>query len=172
MCPVHCFDKPVALMTCFWRKSKHCSRVSFACNFSTHVNDTHLFVVLNDDRIEETVSFKMSQDFLRQVLITSFPGAHEADHHSTARFYECDTWLTFCSLPSEPNEHVVCLEFRQSIRRLVHHNSSVRRTSSTTRNTDRAGGSGVRSISCSFRCTRNIQLSGLIRIGDCSSITS
>ena len=55
------------------RQNRHCSRVSFACNFSTHVNDTHLFVALNDDRIEETVSFKMSQDFLRQVIITTFP---------------------------------------------------------------------------------------------------
>ena len=35
---------------------------------SAHVNDTHLFVALNDDWIEEIVNFKMSQDFLRQVL--------------------------------------------------------------------------------------------------------
>ena len=111
--------------------------VSFACNFSTHVNDTHLFVTLNDHWVEETVSFKMSQDFLRQVLITSFPGAHEADHYSTARFHESDTWLSF-ALCHCSNEHVVRLEFWQCIRRLVHHNSSVRRTSSTTRNTDRA----------------------------------
>ena len=96
---VQCFDKPVALMTCFWRESQHCSRVSFACNFSTHVNDTHLFVALKGDWIEETVSFKMSQDFLRRVLITTFPGAHEADHYSTARFHECDAWLSFSSLP-------------------------------------------------------------------------
>ena len=53
------------------------------------------FVALNDDRIEETVSFTMSQDFLRQVLITTFPSAHEADHYSTARFHECVTWLSF-----------------------------------------------------------------------------
>ena len=59
-------------MTCFWSKSSHFSRVSFACNFSAHVNDTHLFVALNDDWIEETVSFKMSQDFLRQVVVTTF----------------------------------------------------------------------------------------------------
>ena len=85
---VHCFDKPVALMTCFWRESQHCSRVSFACNFSAHVNDTHLFAALNDDLVEETVSFRMSQDFLRHVLITSFSSAHEADQHSTARFHE------------------------------------------------------------------------------------
>ena len=83
---VYCFDKPAALMTCFWRKSLHCSGVSFACNFSTHVNDTHLFVALNDRWIEETTSFKMSQDFLRQILVTTFPSAHEADHYSTERF--------------------------------------------------------------------------------------
>ena len=164
---VHCFDKPVALMTCLWRKSQHCSRVSFACNFSTHVNDTHLFVTLNNYWIEETISFKMSKDFLRQVLITTFPGAHEADHHSTARFHECDTWLSF-ALCHRSNEHVVCLEFRQCMSCLVHHNSSVRRTSSTTRNTDwtpisewnmcrvvchfaaSVGGSGVRSILAFF----------------------
>ena len=28
MCPCTAFDKPVALMTCFWRKSKYCSRYS------------------------------------------------------------------------------------------------------------------------------------------------
>ena len=49
-----------------------CSCVSFACNFSAHVNDTHLFVALKDDWIEETVSFKMLQDFLRQVLTHTF----------------------------------------------------------------------------------------------------
>ena len=97
---------------------------------------THLFVALNDHWIEETNSFKTSQDFLRQILVTTFPSAHEADHHSTARFHECDTWLSF-ALCHCSNEHVVCLEFRQCIRCLVHHNSSVRRTSSTTRNTDR-----------------------------------
>ena len=48
-------------------------------------NDTHLFVALKDDWIEETVSLKMTQDCLRQVLIT---GAHEADHYSTGRFHE------------------------------------------------------------------------------------
>ena len=73
---VHCFDKTVALMTCFGRESFHCSRVSFACNFSAHVNDTHLFVALKDDWIEVTVSFKLLQGFLRQVLITTFPRAH------------------------------------------------------------------------------------------------
>ena len=36
------------------------SRASFACKFSALVNDTHLFVALNDHWIEETVSFKMS----------------------------------------------------------------------------------------------------------------
>ena len=186
MC-VYCFDKPVALVTCFWRNSQHWSRISFGCNFSTHVNDTHLFVALNDDRIEETVSFKkkMSQDFLRQVLITTFPSAHEADHYSTARFHECDTWLSF-ALCHRSNEHVIRLEFRQSIRRLVHHDPSVRRTSSATRNTDRAPISEwnvsravchSRSVcvwfrstlcSCSFRLTRSVKLSGLICIGDCS----
>ena len=79
----------------------------------------------------------MSQDLLRQVLITSFPGAHEADHYATARFHESNTWLSL-ALCHCSNEHVICLEFRQSIRRLGHHNSSVRRTSSRTRNTDRA----------------------------------
>ena len=79
----------------------------------------------------------MSKDFLRQVLTTTFPGAHEADHYSTARFHESDAWLSF-TLCHCSNEHVIRLEFRQSVRRLVHHNSSVRRTSSTTRNTDRA----------------------------------
>ena len=113
------------------------SRVSFACNFSTHVNGAHLFVALNDHWIEETINFKMSQEFLRQVLITTFPSAHEADHYSTGRFHECDAWLSF-ALCHCSNEHVICLEFRQSIRRLVHHNLSVWRTSSTTRNTDRA----------------------------------
>ena len=44
---------------------------------------------MNDNWIEETESFKRSQDFPRQALITSFLGAHEADHHSTARFHEC-----------------------------------------------------------------------------------
>ena len=89
---VHCFNKTIALMTCFWRESLNCSCVSFACNCSAHVNDTHLFVALKGDWIEETVSFKMSQDFLRQVLINTFPSAHEADHHSTARFHD-----EFCS---------------------------------------------------------------------------
>ena len=134
---VHCFDKPVALMTCFLRKSSYCSRVSFACNFSTHVNDTHLFVALNDHWIEETISFNMSQDFLRQILVTTFPSAHEADHYCTARLHECDAWLSFAPC-HRSNEHVICLEFRQGIRRLVHHNSSVRRTSSTTRDSERA----------------------------------
>ena len=108
---VHCFDKPVALMTRFWRKSLHCSRLSLACTFSAHVNDAHLFVTLNDHWIEETVSFKMSQDFLRQVLITTLPDAHEADHHATARFHECDTWLSF-ALCHCSNEHVIRLELR------------------------------------------------------------
>ena len=128
----------------------------------------------------------MSQDFLRQVLITTSPGAHEADHHSTARVHECDAWLSF-ALCHRSNEHVICLEFRQGIRRLVHHNSSVRRTLSATRNTDRApisewnvcrvvchsrsGCGWFRSTlrSCCFRFTRNVKLSRLIRIGDCSS---
>ena len=105
--------------------------------FSTHVNDTHLFVALKDHLIEETISFKMTQDFLRQGLITTFPSAHEADHYSNARFHKCDTWLSF-ALCHCSNEHVICLEFRQCIRQLVHYNSSVRRTSSTTRNTERA----------------------------------
>ena len=56
----------------FGRQSQHCSCVSFACNFYAHVNDTHLFVALKDDWIEETVSFKMLQDFLRQVLTHTF----------------------------------------------------------------------------------------------------
>ena len=132
---VHCFEKPVALMTCFWRESQHCSRVSFACNFSAHVNDIHLCVAVKDDWIEETVSFKMSRDFPRQVLITTFPSAHEDDHHSTAGFHECNAWLSF-ALCHCSNEHVIRLEFRQSIRRLVHNHSSVRRTSSATRNTE------------------------------------
>ena len=124
---VYCFDKPVALMTCFWRESQH--RVSFACNFSTHVNDTHLFVALKDDWIEETESFKMSQDFLRQVLIPTFPSA------STARFHECDAWLSY-ALSHRSDEPVSRLDLRQSIRRLVHQHSCVRRTSSATRNTE------------------------------------
>ena len=65
-----------------------------------------LFVALNDHWIEETISFKMSQDFLRQTLVTTFPSSHEADHHSTARFHECDTWLNF-ALCHCSNEHVV-----------------------------------------------------------------
>ena len=92
--------------------------------------------LLNDHWIDETISFKMSQDFLLQILVTTFPSAHEADHYSTARFHDCDTWLSF-ALCHCSNEHEVCLEFRQCIRCLVHHNSSVRRTSSTTRTTDR-----------------------------------
>ena len=132
---VHCFDKPVALMTCFWRESQHCSLVSFACNFSADVNETHLFVASNDDRIEVTISFTMSEDFLRQVLITAFPSAREADHHSTVLFHECDSWLSF-ALCHCSDEHVIRLELRQSIRGLVHHNSSVRKTSSATRNTE------------------------------------
>ena len=77
MCPAYCFDKTVALvtrflMTCFWRESQHSSRLSFACKFSAHVDDTHLFVALKDDWIEETVSFNMSQDFLRKVLVSTF----------------------------------------------------------------------------------------------------
>ena len=161
---VYRFDKLVALMTCFRRESQHCSRLSFACNCSAHVDDAHLFVALDDDRIEENVSFKMSQDFLRQVLITTFPEAHAADHHSTARFHECDAWLSF-ALCHCSNEHAVSLELRQSVCCLVHHNSSARRTSPTSRNTEWApisewnvcrvvcailtasvGGSGVRGI--------------------------
>ena len=185
---VHCFDKPVALMTCFWRESLHYSRLSFACNVSAHVNDAHLCVALKDDWIDEPTSFKMSQDFLRQVLINTFPSAHEADHHSTARFYKCDAWLSFplchCS-----NEHVIRLELRQCVRCLVHHNLSVRRTPRLATQIGHqslngtcvalcailaasVGGSGVRKCSCSFRFTRNVKLSALIRIGDCSSITS
>ena len=49
--------------------------------------------------LSETVSFKMSQDFLRQVLITTFQSAHEADHYSAARFRKCDTMAEFSSLP-------------------------------------------------------------------------
>ena len=150
---VYYFDKPVALMTCFWRKSYHCSRVSFACNFSTHVNDTHLFGALKNNWIVETVSFKMSQDFLRQVLLTTFPSTDEPDHYSTASFHECDAWLS-SALCHCSNEHVIRLEFRQSIRRLDHHNSSVRRTSSATRNTDRAPISerNVCRVVCHPRC--------------------
>ena len=59
-----CFDKPVALMTCFWRESQHGSRVSFACVFSAHINDTHFFVAFKGDWIEETVSFKNVAGFL------------------------------------------------------------------------------------------------------------
>ena len=111
--------------------------VSFAGNFSEHINDSHFFVALKVDWIEETVSFKMSQDFLRQVLITTFSSTHEADDHSTARFHTCNAWLSF-ALCHCSNEHVVCLEFRQSIRRPVHYHSSVRRTSSATRNKEKA----------------------------------
>ena len=68
---------------------------TFACNFSARVNDTDLFVAWKDGWIEETVSFKMSQDFLGQFLTTTFPSAHEADHQSTARFHECDAWLSY-----------------------------------------------------------------------------
>ena len=151
-------------MTCFWRESQHCSRVSFKCNSSTHVNDTNLFVALKDDRIKETVSFKMSQDFLRQVLITTFPSANEADHHSTARFHKCDAWLSF-ALCHRSNENVIRLELRQSIRRLVHHNSSVRRTSSETRNTEWAPISewNVCRVMCHSRsiCRRSVGGSGV-----------
>ena len=99
-------------------------------------NDAHLFVASKDDWIEETVSSKMSQDFLRKVLITTFPSAHEADHHSTAHFHECNAWLSF-ALCHCSNEHLIRLELRQSVRCLVHHHSSVRRTSS------RGGGGGA-----------------------------
>ena len=112
-----------------------CVRARSRATFSARVNDTDLFVAWKDGWIEETVSFKMSQDFLRQFLITPFPSAHEADHHSTARFHECDAWLSF-ALYHCSSEHVIRLELRQSIRRLFHHNSSVRRTSSETRNTE------------------------------------
>ena len=50
----------------------------------------------------------MSSEVLRQVLMTTFPSAHEADHHSTARFHKCDTWLSF-ALCHCSNEHVVRL---------------------------------------------------------------
>ena len=69
--------------------------VSFSCNFSTRVNDTHLFVALNDHWIEETTSFKKSKNFLTQILMTTCPSANEADYHSTACFYERDTCVNF-----------------------------------------------------------------------------
>ena len=100
---------------CFLRTDLHLSKPCFVptrwSSDDTHVNDTHLFVALKDQWIEETIRFKMSQDFLRQILVTTFPSAHEADHHSTARFHECDTWLSF-ALCHCLNEHVICLEFR------------------------------------------------------------
>ena len=175
---VHCFDKPVALMTCFWSESQHCSHVSFVCNFSTHVNDTHLFVAVKDDRIEETVSFKMSQDFLRQILKTTFPSAHEADHHSTARFHECDAWLSF-ALCHRSNEYVIRLEFRRvspvlfTTTRLC---GEIRPRLATQNGHQSLTGTCV--ALCAILAasvggfTRNVKLSSLIRIGDCSSVTS
>ena len=171
-------------MTCFWRGSQHCSRVSFACNSSAHVNDTHLFVALNDAWIEEIVSFKMSQDFLCQVLMTTFPSAHEADHRSTARFHKSDAWLSFalCS-----NEHVIRLEGRISAilfttTRLCGELRPRLATQSGHQSLNgtcvalcailaaSVGGSGVRNVPAVF--VSQHKLFDLIRTSDCSSITS
>ena len=109
---VYRFDETIALMTCFRRKSQHCSRLSLARKFSAHINDTDLFVALYNHWIEETVGLELTQNFLRQLLISAFPRAHEADHCSTARFHERDAWLSF-ALGHRPYEHVVRLELRQ-----------------------------------------------------------
>ena len=77
-------------MYCF-DKTRCSDDLFFGANLNTVLafrsRATFLLVALNDDRIEETVSFKMSQDFLRQVLITTFPSAHEADRCSTVRMH-------------------------------------------------------------------------------------
>ena len=70
---------------------------------------------------------------------------HAADHGVNARvvpqrgFGVAAGFSVFqlrIALCRRSNEHVIRLELRESIRRLVHHNSSVRRTSSATRNTE------------------------------------
>ena len=173
---VYRFDKPVALVTRFWRKSQHRSRFSLARNFSAHGNNTHLFVALFHHWIEETAGLELTRHFLRQLLISAFPCAHDA-------------WLSF-ALCHSPYEHVICLELRQGVCCRVHHNSTVWRTSSSTRIAEWAPISDwyvrrvvyhpcsvcgrFRSTQCSrcSRFTRNVKLSRLIRIGDCSPVTS
>ena len=187
MCP--CIASANLLLWFFWSNRNTVLAFRSRATFLHASMIFYLFVSLNDHGIEETISFKMLQDFLRQIFVTTFPSQHDADHHSTARFHECNTWLSFALCPCS-NEHAACLDFRQRIRCLVHHNSSVRKTSLMSRNTDRApisewnvwrvvshshsicGRFRRTKYSYSFRLTRNVNLPGLICIGDCSSITS
>ena len=116
---------------------------------------------------------------------SSFPRTH--DHCSTARFHESDAWLSLTTLRHGPYERVVHLELGQGVCRLVHHNSTVRRTPSSTRDAERTPVfewymRRVVCHSCSvcgrfrstqrprcFRLAGYVKLSGLICIGDCSA---
>ena len=80
---------------------------------------------------EKAVGLKITKDFSRQVLVSSFLRAQETDHCSTARFHKSDACLRF-ALSHCTYEHVVYLELRQSVSCLVHRSSSVRRTSCAT----------------------------------------
>ena len=73
----------------------------------------------------------MTKKFSRQVLVSTFPCAHEADHSSTACFHERDAWLCF-ALSQGTYGHVHCLELRHSVRCLVHHHSPAQRNSCST----------------------------------------
>ena len=139
--------------------------------------------------IEETEGLKLTQDFLRQLLVSSFPRTHEVDHCATARFHESDAWLSL-TLRHHPYEHAGRLELGQCVCRLVHHNWTVWRTSSSTRYAERTPVSGwyIRRVlynSCSVcgrfgstqrpRCSRlsgDVKLSRLICVGDCSLVAS
>ena len=100
------------------------------------VNDTHLFLVLYNHRIEETVGLELTQHFLRQLLISAFPIAHEANHCSTVHFHERNAWLSF-ALGHLPYEQVVRLELRQGVRSLVHNDFAMWRPSSSARHAER-----------------------------------
>ena len=121
----------------------------------------------------------MSQDFLRQVLITSFLGAHEADHYSTARFQECDTWLKIVlSATVRMNMLSVwnfgrvsavlftttrlCGELRPRVAKQIGHQSLNGRVSRCVPFSQHLW-VGFKSTLhyCTFRFTRNIKLSGL-----------
>ena len=102
---------------------------------------------------------KMTKDFSCQVTVLSFLRAHETDHCS-AHFKECNAWLCF-ALSHCTYEHVVCLELRYGVSCFVHHDSSVRRPSSATRNTEWAPISGAAFSRQPLEVSRNRKARGV-----------
>ena len=79
-------------------------------SFSAHANDTHLFIALYNHWIEKTAGIKMTKDFSRQVLVSSYC--------STARVNTCDALQRF-PLSHCTCEHVVCLELRRECQKCL-----------------------------------------------------